>query len=206
MAATLEDNKNYILNILNLSLCNRPSRTDLQGLLNYLCESDFFTAPASTKYHSCFEGGLAVHSLNVHKILEGKNTAYSLKLSQDTVAICGLLHDVCKIGFYKKNFKNVLDGKKTNYKGFEVDNWVRKEVWEVDDLYPVGHGEKSVIILNRFVALTDLETVLIRWHMGFTEARENFIYLHEALRKYPALSAMISADIEATFLLESSGG
>lgn len=176
-------------------------REGIDKLIAYLEESDFFTAPASTKYHGSYEGGLAEHSLNVYTCLLEKNVTYNLGLDTETIAITALLHDVCKINFYKKGLKNVKEGKKLDWKGREVDNWVEKEVYEVEDNFPVGHGEKSVITIMRFIKLTDLEIAMIRWHMGAFEGLNN-LALQNAMNKWPEVVALHTADLEATYIIE----
>jgi hypothetical protein len=173
----------------------------INDLIACLEDSDFFTAPASTKYHGSHEGGLAEHSLNVYTSLAAKNDTYNLDLSKETIAITSLLHDVCKINFYKKGFKNVKDGKKIGWGGKEVDNWIEKEVWEVEDQLPFGHGEKSVILIMRFIKLTDLEIAMIRWHMGAFEGKDNYA-LQNAMNKWPEVVALHTADLEATYIIE----
>jgi len=198
--------KSEIINTIENSLkkagrWNEPNGTNL---INFLTkESDYLTAPASTRFHSCFEGGLSIHSFIVHELLAEKNEEFQLGLSDDTIAICGLLHDVCKCNFYKKGFKNVIEGKKLNRQGKEVDNWVSKEVYVVEDQNPLGHSEKSVFILQKYLILTDLEIAMIRWHMGFTEPKDLWVNYHSALEKYPAVAAMFTSDIEATYIMES---
>jgi hypothetical protein len=177
-------------------------RSGMDMLVAYLSESDFFTAPASTKYHSSYEGGLAEHSWNVFTCLVEKNRTYNLGLGPDTLAITALLHDVCKVNFYKRGIKNVKEGKKTNWKGQEVDNWVEKEVWEVEDQLPLGHGEKSVIILQQYIQLTPVEIAMIRWHMGGYGSNDNMA-LQNAQNMWPEVTAMHTADLEATYILEN---
>lgn len=181
-------------------------RNGTEKLIDYLeNETDFYTAPASTKYHGSFEGGLLRHSLIVFELLYDKNLKHNLGIPPDSVLLCGLLHDICKCNFYVKGFRNVIEGKKLNWKGEEVDNWVRKEVWQVEDKFPIGHSEKSIIQIMKFINLTDLEIMMIRWHMGFTEPKEKYQDLHNALNSYPQIIALHTADVEATFLLEERG-
>ena len=179
-------------------------RSGMDKVIDYLNKSDFFTAPASTRYHGNFEGGLAEHSYNVYQLFKLKNEQYNLKLPEETVIIAALLHDFCKTDFYKKGIKNVKQGKKINYRGQEVDNWVEKEVWEVEDSYPIGHGEKSVILLQQLIPLTFEEIMLIRWHMGGFEAKENAMTMYNAYKMFPACVALHSADMEASYLLEET--
>lgn len=185
-----------------INLLASVDRLGMDKVIDYLNKSDFFTAPASTKYHGNFEGGLAEHSYNVYQLFKLKNEQYNLKLPEETVIIAAVLHDFCKTDFYKKGIKNVKQGKKINYRGQEVDNWVEKEVWEVEDSYPIGHGEKSVILLQQLMTLTFEEIMLIRWHMGGFETKENAMTMYNAYKMFPACVALHSADMEASYLLE----
>ena len=194
----LGDTKETIINLLEST--NRPG---IEKVIEYLNNSDFFTAPASTKYHSSFEGGLAEHSFAVYVALKEKvSYMYGDWLSKDTIIITALLHDICKINFYKKEKKNVKKGTKINDWGKEVANWVEEEVWTVDDSEPMGHGEKSLWILSKMIELTDQEAYLIRYHMGFTEPKENYMHLNNALNKYPEIILLHTADLEASYLVE----
>ena len=144
----------------------------MDKLLNFLETSDFFTAPASTKFHLAYEGGLAEHSWNVYTIFNEKLKTYSLEFGKDSIALCGLLHDICKTNFYVRGKKNVKeDGK-----------WIEKEVWMVKDSLPFGHGEKSVYLLQKYIELSDEEALTIRWHMGFTESQDAWEQLRQATK------------------------
>ena len=94
-----------------LQLLNGVNRIGIKRLISFLKKSDYFTAPCSTHYHLNISGGLAQHSLNVYHLFKEKNKRYNLKLSNDSVALCALLHDLCKIGFYKdtKDTKDTID-------------------------------------------------------------------------------------------------
>lgn len=198
--ADIEKNKEKILAVLNS--IDRPG---MDLLIKYLQESDFFTAPASTKYHGAYEGGLAEHSLFVWYVLQNKNDYYKLNLSPETIAITALLHDVCKIGFYKKGFKNVKKGKKDNGYGKQVDNWVEEEIWECEDQFPMGHGEKSVIQVMKYIPLEDLEIAMIRWHMGGYVPKDEYRELSNAAEIYPAIIALHAADLEVSHLIKTGG-
>jgi hypothetical protein len=185
-----------------ISLLGSVNREGIDNLIEFLQNSDYFKAPASTKYHGNFEGGLAEHCYNVYTLFKEKNDRFNLGLPEDTVIITALCHDLCKVNFYKRGIKNVKQGKKVNYRGQEVDNWVEKEVWEVDDIYPVGHGEKSIIMLQHFIKLTKDEVLLIRWHMGGFESKDNSMHMYNAYEILPACVAIHAADIESSYLLE----
>ena len=117
-------------------------RPGAEKLLEWLCTSDFFTAPASTKYHCAFEGGLVHHSLNVYKTLKKRCDEYGIT-DGESVAICGLLHDICKANFYTISYRNAKN---------ERGQWEKVPYYTVDDQFPFGHGEKSVFVIERFHA------------------------------------------------------
>lgn len=174
-------------------------REGINELIDYLSnKTDYFTAPASTKYHSNFEGGLAEHSHKVTQLFREKNERFNLGLSEDTIKICGYGHDICKCCFYSKGKKNVKEGKKPDGR----DNWVEKEVWEIDDKLPLGHGEKSIILLQRFIPLSTEEVMIIRWHMGIPEDYMSKKSYEKATEKYKSIIAFHSADLESSYLLE----
>jgi len=130
-------------------------------LLTYLQKSDFFTAPASTRFHGSYEGGLVEHSINVYKRLVELNQAAGGLYSDESVAICGLLHDLCKIGFYSVEMRNRKN---------EQGQWEKYPYYVVSDQLPYGHGEKSQYIVASFMKLSREESFAIRWHMGGFDA------------------------------------
>ena len=134
-------------------------REGADKLLEYLQSSDFFEAPASSKFHNNFDGGLCAHSVNVYKRLKGlldnEDSLYH-KYSDESIAIIGLLHDLCKINFYVPDFKRVNEG----------GVWVSKPWYRIDEVLPYGHGEKSVYIIQKYMNLDDDEAMAINWHMG----------------------------------------
>ncbi|MBQ7097774.1 MAG: HD domain-containing protein [Clostridia bacterium] len=160
--------------------------------------SDFFTAPASTRFHGAYEGGLVEHSLNVYECLvdymnrERVQELYGLEASDETIAIVALLHDLCKMNFYKPGFRNVKD-----------DNgvWQKVPTYEIDDRLPYGHGEKSVYIISGFMRLTREEAFAIRYHMGFSGGEEPR-NVGSAFEMFPLAFALSTADMEATYFLE----
>ncbi len=169
-------------------------REGAQKLLAWLDTTDFYTAPASTKFHCACPNGLVMHSVNVYKTLreryfeEGEN--------EESYAICGLLHDVCKSQFYKTSTRNV--------KNEETGQWEKKPFYVVDDAFPFGHGEKSVYLIERFMRLKPAEAMAIRWHMGgFDEAaRGGSFAISVAFDRYPLAVKLHLADLEATYLRE----
>lgn len=171
-------------------------RKGADKLLAWLENQDFFTAPASTRYHAAYEGGLVEHSLNVyHVLMERFDPA---KDNEESFAIVSLLHDVCKTGFYAIEMRN-----RKNKQG----QWESVPFYTIDDQFPYGHGEKSVYLIERFMRLTTEEVVAIRWHMGgFDEAvRGGSFALAHAYEKYPLAVKLHMADLEATYLREQRG-
>lgn len=175
-------------------------RDGADKLLDWLEKSDFFTAPASTRRHSAYRGGLCQHSINVYKRLVklcemeyGKD--WQSKVNPESVAIIGLLHDVCKVDTYVEDFKNVKD---------EDGVWRKKPYYRIEDLLPYGHGEKSVYIISAFIKLTREEALAINWHMGEFDIRvQNGSYLmSEVFYKYPLCFLTHLADLTATYLDE----
>lgn len=174
-------------------------RDGAEQLLDYLKNKcDFFTAPASTRYHNAFEGGLLRHSLNVYHCLKDylerarTKEVYGLSYEPETVALVALLHDICKVNFYKVSTRNVKD---------EHGVWKSVPFYEIDDTLPYGHGEKSVYILSGFMRLSREEAFAIRYHMGFSgieEARD----VSKAFEMFPLAAALSTADMEATFFME----
>ena len=176
------------------------TREGSDRLLDFLeNKSDFFTAPASARYHGAFEGGLCEHSVNVYHCLaaylerERVQELYGMEYSPESVALVALLHDACKIGCYKKTFRNV--------KNDATGQWEKVPSYTFDDPLPYGHGEKSVYIVNGFVRLTREEAMAIRWHMGFSGPEDNRT-VGQALQKYPLAFALSVADMEASYFLE----
>ncbi len=175
-------------------------REGADKLLEYLLSpsSDFFTAPASARFHSSYEGGLLDHSLNVYDCLKSylfsdrARTTFGFEYTEESIAIVALLHDLCKVGIYKKGFRNVKDDKGT---------WQRVDTFEYDDRLPYGHGEKSVYIISGYMKLTREEAFAIRYHMGYssTEDQRN---VSTAFEMFPLAFALSTADSEATYYLE----
>lgn len=175
-------------------------REGADRFLEYLTgsSSDFFSAPASTRYHGSYAGGLAEHSVNVYECLKAyldrsrAKEIYKMQYSDETVALVSLLHDVCKIGCYKMGTRNVKD---------EYGVWKKVPVYNFDDPLPYGHGEKSVYIISGFMRLTREEAFAIRFHMGFS-GPEDKGSIGKAFEKFPLAFALSVADMEATYFLE----
>ena len=191
----MENNKERFISLIQ----EHVKREGVDKLLAYLTsdQCDFFTAPASTRFHGAYAGGLLEHSLNVYDCLvdylsrERSKTTYKMNYNDETVAIVALLHDVCKTNCYKESTRN----QKVN------GAWTQVPYYEFDDQVPYGHGEKSVYIITGFMKLTREEAFAIRYHMGFSgsEDQRSIGYTFE---HYPIAFALSTADMEATYFLE----
>ncbi len=170
-------------------------RSGSQELLNWLETTDFFTAPASTKYHCACLGGLVQHSVNVYYTLTERYFNNETD-SPESFAICALLHDLCKAQFYKVSTRNV--------KNETTGAWEKQPFYAVEDLFPYGHGEKSVFLIERFMRLKPVEAMAIRWHMGGFDdsAKAGNFSISVAFEKYPLAVQLHLADLESTYLRE----
>lgn len=191
------------------SLLRSCSRDGMDKLIEFIRKSDFYTAPASTRFHNCHEGGLLEHSLNVYDCLCSKKESgiwQSIldQISDESMIIISLLHDFCKTYTYEIEYKNKKvysdHGKKSDSNG--RFDWETVPGYTVNDRFPYGHGEKSVMMIEQFIKLVPFERYAVRWHMGFTEPKESWNTLSSAIRLYPLILAIHEADLEATYLLE----
>lgn len=196
MPADVLANKERFISIYNEKITRRGA----DKLLEWLDSegSDFFTAPASTRYHGAYEGGLCEHSLHVYDCLcsylerERVKEQYGLEYTEESIAIASLLHDLCKINLYRVSYRNAKN---------EQGVWEKVPYYEYHDRLPYGHGEKSVYIVSGFMRLTRDEAMAIRWHMGFS-GEENTNTIGKALELYPLALATHIADMESTFYIE----
>lgn len=178
-------------------------REGADRLLNFLLSesSDFFTAPASTRYHGNYEGGLLEHSLNVYDCLcdilsrPRIKEVYGIEYSEESIAIAALLHDICKVNFYNVAFRNAKN---------EAGKWETVPYYTIDDRLPYGHGEKSVYIISGYMRLTRDEAFAIRYHMGFSADKENHGNVGKAMEMFPLAFFLNCADSEAAYYVEGS--
>lgn len=193
--------KDYKLEFLRLYKEN-ITREGGAELLKYIENSDFFTAPASSKFHSAFEGGLCEHSVKTYyRFMQLLETEYEdefeekLNITFESVAIIALLHDLCKVNFYKTEYRNIKN---------EYGEWEKKPYFAIDDALPYGHGEKSVYMISGFMRLKREEAMAINWHMGGFDARVlgGSYSLSEAFYKYPVALLFHIADVQASYLDE----
>ena len=179
------------------------TREGADQLLEWLEKSDFFNAPASTTHHLARQGGLLEHSVHVYERLKklymenltATDKPWLSDEEEETIAICGLLHDVCKVNYYSVEMRNRKN---------EFGRWEQYPFYVVRDQLPYGHGEKSVYIVSGFMKLTREEAMAIRWHMGgFDDSVRGGSYaMNGALEKYPLALLTHVADMMATHLDE----
>jgi len=146
-----------------IEMLSNVNRDGMPKLLTYLDESGFYTSPASTKYHGCYHGGLAVHSLKVFGLVVKFNEQFRFEVSNAEIAVACLLHDVCKIGAY-------LGGRKPY-------TWNREQ--------PKGHAKLSLERIKKYILLTENEELMIKYHMGVYGLNE----FEERSGEYPLRSA-----------------
>ena len=178
-----------------LNLLRSINREGIEDLIKFIESTDFFKAPASTRFHGNFEGGLVTHSLKVYEILKEKlkHVPVEMNVSEDTIKIVALLHDICKVNFYKVDYRNAKN---------ELGVWEKVPYYTVDDTIPYGHGEKSVMMITEYMKLTVEEKYAIRWHMGLSEPKELYGTIGSAFTKYPLALMLFEADLEATYLFD----
>lgn len=147
----LENKNNYI------KLLKSTNRYKVEDVIDWLESTDFFEAPASTMYHENYTGGLCEHSLKVYDNMIKLKEEFKFDIDDEQIIIMALLHDVCKVNTYTKDKKNQKIGQ----------NWVTVDFWKRNDDYPIGHGQKSIILIQKtgFI-LTDLEILSIVAHMN----------------------------------------
>lgn len=176
------------------------TREGADRLFAYLESTDFFSAPASTRYHGNYEGGLCQHSLNVYDCLcdilarPRMQEVYGIRYSDESIAIAALLHDLCKVNFYKTSFRNAKN---------EQGKWEQVPYYTIEDNLPYGHGEKSVYVISAYMRLTRDEAFAIRYHMGFS-ANDDPGNVGKALEMFPLAYALCAADMEAAYFCEGS--
>lgn len=170
-------------------------REGMDKLNNFLeNESDFYTAPASTKYHSNFENGLVIHSDYLVENMLEMNKKFNLGISEETIFLAGYMHDLCKVNVYKKGYGIE--------KHPETGKWVGVENYVFTEDEPLGHGEKSVIMLARYIHLTLEEELMIRWHMGTFQSHDDLRGFSSACDKCKGVALIHMADFMADHFQE----
>ena len=178
-----------------IELLKSTKREGIDELIDFMKKTDFFTAPASTRFHGSFEKGLLEHSMKVYEILKEKVKTAMIRINtpEESIILIGLLHDICKANFYKVDYRNAKN---------ELGVWEKVPYYTVDDTIPYGHGEKSVMMISEYIKLTPEEKYAIRWHMGYTEPKELYNTIKVAYQKYPVALLAHEADLEATYFFD----
>src|SRR5574343_45823 len=183
-----------------INTLQRVKRSGIDKLIEYLDKNGFFISPASSFFHLTYPGGLAEHSWNAYETLLELVNRYKISAEEDSIIIDGLCHDICKINAYKPGQKRVKqpDGEWITIEGYEKD----------DSFFPVGHGDKSVIMLQNFIKLTQEEILAIYYHMGpwgagiiGNQGSMNNFY-NQARKKTKMVIALHIADMIASHIVE----
>ena len=179
---------------LFINLCSEIKRDGIDNLMRWLDDSDFYTAPASTRFHGSYEGGLLNHSLLVYvELLRVLSTYPEIDVAKESILISSLFHDLCKVNYYGTEQRN-----RKNDQG----KWEKYNAYKVDEKFPFGgHGSKSVFLLQNFIRLKPEEAVAINCHMGAFGDNKNDV--GKAFEKYPFAWALHVADEAATYIRES---
>ena len=176
-------------------LLKSTNRPNINNLVEWLDKSDFKFAPASTKYHNSFRGGLLQHSLDVYYTMNDfKNFITFFDLPEKSIIIAALLHDICKVNCYDVGTRNVKN---------DEGNWVQVPYYTWNEQEPIGHGAKSVMLINEYgVTLTKIERAMIVNHMGFSNG-EDSNRVSALFSKCPQSLILHWADEACTFIKES---
>lgn len=162
-------------------------REGIADLMTWLDQTDFYTAPASTRFHDSFQGGLVLHSLNVYSELKRLCEFYQLDVSEESIAIGALFHDICKVGCYKVEMRWRKD---------QNDKWEQYPTYKFEEDYSFGgHGSKSVYLVQSFMKLTPEEATAINCHMGVENGKWE---VNEAFRRSPFAFLLHTADMLST--------
>ena len=176
-------------------------RDGADKLLEWLDDTDFFEAPASTRFHGAHEGGLCEHSIHVFEELVRLLRAYpEIKVSGETAAIVSLLHDLCKIDCYKPELRSRKTGRLQRNGKPEWENYMGYSFEEQFNFG--GHGSKSVFLTQRFLVLTDEEAVAINCHMGPWDRPSGDYSIGNAFEQWPLAWLLHVADESATYIRE----
>lgn len=194
------------------SLLLSTKRDGIEELLKLIKNSDFYEAPASTRFHGSRQGCLLEHSINVYERCLEKFTTEGFwrdiliknKVKKENIIVSSLLHDFCKMYYYAIDYKNQKvysdDGSKYDKNG--KYDWQSVPYYTVDDKIPYGHGEKSVMMIEQYIKLEPVERYAIRWHMGAYSGQQDWNTLGAAIEKYPLILAIHESDMEASKLME----
>ena len=197
----LDDKVAYFENFLRST-----GRKGVEDVINFLRKSDFYVAPASSKYHSNYRSGLLDHSLIVLclmsdfcKVAIQQNPELAPKIEDSSIILTSLLHDICKTGLYTETIKYTKDS--------STGNWISYVGYEINDGFPIGHGEKSVIMLQDIGLEMRIDEMLaIRFHMGYwgDPGGDTTYSQRAATDMTPLVTLLQSADFSASTIMEKT--
>ena len=185
-----------------MELMRKTERAGVEDMLKWLDTTDFYSAPASTRYHGSYPGGLVQHTLNVAYELKQLADFYDVKIPKDSILICALGHDFCKINTYKETIVNVPPQRTKSGK------WEQQQGYKKDEYLKLGHGAKSLSTLQDFITLKDYEKEAIYWHMGAFDLGQynNINDLSKTFEENPLAFLLHIADMCVTYIIENEGG
>ena len=171
---------------------NAIHRVGAEELLKWMHTTDFFAAPASTKYHGAEEGGLCQHSLNVYAQLQRVASVFAPgKYSDETLAIVSLFHDLCKCNTYKTEMRNTKDAS---------GQWIKVPYYTFAEDFSYGnHGGKSVFLIMQHMKITSEEAAAVQSHMGFSNV-SNMAEVGSVYEKNTLAWMLHVADEAATYI------
>lgn len=177
-----------------ISLCSKVKRRGMDELMEWLEKSDFYTCPASSRFHGSYPGGLLEHSLNVYDELVRLLKAYpEIKVSEESIIICSLFHDLCKVNMYVTE--------KRNRKNKETGQWESYDAYTIQEKFCFGgHGSKSVYIIQHYIDLTPEEAVAVNCHMSSWSDDKSTV--GKAFEQFPFAWLLHVADEAATYIKE----
>ena len=184
-----------------MELMRKTERAGVEDMLKWLDTTDFYSAPASTRYHGSYPGGLVQHTLNVAYELKQLVDFYDMKIPKDSILICALGHDFCKINTYRETIVNVPPQRTKSGK------WEQQQGYKKDEYLKLGHGAKSLSTLQDFITLKDYEKEAIYWHMGAFDLGQynNINDLSKTFEENPLAFLLHIADMCVTYIIENEG-
>lgn len=182
-----------------MELMRKTERAGVEDMLKWLDTTDFYSAPASTRYHGSYPGGLVQHTLNVAYELKQLVDFYDVKIPKDSILICALGHDFCKINTYRETIVNVPPQRTKSGK------WEQQQGYKKDEYLKLGHGAKSLSTLQDFITLKDYEKEAIYWHMGAFDLGQynNINDLSKTFEENPLAFLLHIADMCVTYIIEN---
>lgn len=182
-----------------MELMRKTERAGVEDMLKWLDTTDFYSAPASTRYHGSYPGGLVQHTLNVAYELKQLADFYEVEIPKDSILICALGHDFCKINTYRETIVNVPPQRTKSGK------WEQQQGYKKDEYLKLGHGAKSLSTLQDFITLKDYEKEAIYWHMGAFDLGQynNINDLSKTFEENPLAFLLHIADMCVTYIIEN---